>query len=206
MFVPGYKKLIKANVDRFVMFEDGISVSLVLGVKHYDKSIEFTEDLISQLNNDTKADEEVLAPLFKSIYMMDFHLLDDNFVRSVISRASTDGSPNETALIASHLNDGSINDLNKYIGELVTIATGEEFKADLMADLMADFKIKDEDTFFDKVFSGSSKKLTKIKEEYARLLNLVNTVVLEAFSSKTSYAATEVDTDEVLNPTNKVVH
>ena len=80
--------------------------------------------------------------------------------------------------------------------------TGEEFKSDLMAD----FKIKDEDTFFDKVFSGNSKKLTKIKEEYARLLNLVNTVVLEAFSSKTSYAATEVDTDEVLNPTNKVVH
>ena len=202
MFVPGYKKLIKANVDRFVMFEDGISVSLVLGVKHYDKSIEFTEDLISQLNNDTKADEEVLAPLFKSIYMMDFHLLDDDFVRSVISRASTDGPPNETTLIASHLGDGGIEDLNKYVGELVTIATGEEFKADLMAD----FKIKDEDTFFDKVFSGSSKKLTKIKEEYARLLNLVNTVVLEAFSSKTSYAATEVDTDEVLNPTNKVVH
>lgn len=202
MFVPGYKKLIKANVDRFVMFEDGISVSLVLGVKHYDKSIEFTEDLISQLNNDAEADEEVLAPLFKSLYMMDFHLLDDNFVRSVISRASTDDSPNETTLIASHLNDGSFNDLNKYVGELVTIVTGEEFKADLMAD----FKIKDEDTFFDKVFSGSSKKLTKIKEEYARLLNLVNTVVLEAFSSKTSYAATEVDTDEVLNPTNKVVH
>lgn len=202
MFVPGYKKLIKANVDRFVMFEDGISVSLVLGVKHYDKSIEFTEDLISQLNNDAEADEEVLAPLFKSLYMMDFHLLDDNFVRSVISRASTDDSPNETTLIASHLNDGSINDLNKYVGELVTIVTGEEFKADLMAD----FKIKDEDTFFDKVFSEGSKKLTKIKEEYARLLNLVNTVVLEAFSSKTSYAATEVDTDEVLNPTNKVVH
>lgn len=202
MFVPGYKKLIKANVDRFVMFEDGISVSLVLGVKHYDKSIEFTEDLISQLNNDAEADEEVLVPLFKNLYMMDFHLLDDNFVRSVISRASTDDSPNETTLIASHLNDGSINDLNKYVGELVTIVTGEEFKADLMAD----FKIKDEDTFFDKVFSGSSKKLTKIKEEYARLLNLVNTVVLEAFSSKTSYAATEVDTDEALNPTIKVVH
>lgn len=202
MFVPGYKKLIKANVDRFVMFEDGISVSLVLGVKHYDKSIEFTEDLISQLDNDAEADEEVLAPLFKSLYMMDFHLLDDNFVRSVISRASTDGSPNETTLIASHLGDGSISDLNKYVGELVTIVTGEEFKADLMAD----FKIKDEDTFFDKVFSEGSKKLTKIKEEYARLLNLVNTVVLEAFSSKTSYAATEVDTDEVLNPTNKVVH
>jgi len=202
MFVPGYKKLIKANVDRFVMFEDGISVSLVLAVKHYDKSIEFTKDLISQLNNDAEADEEVLAPLFKSLYMMDFHLLDDNFVRSVISRASTDDSPNETTLIASHLNDGSINDLNKYVGELVTIVTGEEFKADLMAD----FKIKDEDTFFDKVFSEGSKKLTKIKEEYARLLNLVNTVVLEAFSSKTSYAATEVDTDEVLNPTIKVVH
>lgn len=202
MFVPWYKKLIKANVDRFVMFEDGISVSLVLAVKHYDRSIEFTEGLISQLNDDAKADEEVLEPLFKSLYMMDFHLLDDNFVRSVISRASTDGSPNETTLIASHLGDGSIEDLNKYVGELVTIATGEEFKADLMAD----FKIKDEDTFFDKVFSGSSKKLTKIKEEYARLLNLVNTVVLEAFSSKTSYAATEVDTDEVLNPTNKVVH
>lgn len=202
MFVPGYKKLIKANVDRFVMFEDGISVSLVLGVKHYDKSIEFTEELISQLNDDAEADEEVLVPLFKSLYMMDFHLLDDNFVRSVISRASTDGSPNETTLIASHLNDGSINDLNKYIGELVTIVTGEEFKADLMTD----FKIKDEDTFFDKVFNGSSKKLTKIKEEYARLLNLVNTVVLEAFSSKTSYAATEVDTDEVFNPTIKVVH
>lgn len=202
MFVPGYKKLIKANVDRFVMFEDGISVSLVLGVKHYDKSIEFTEGLISQLNNDAEADEEVLVPLFKSLYMMDFHLLDDNFVRSVISRASTDGSPNETTLIASHLGDGSISDLNKYVGELVTIVTGEEFKADLMAD----FKIKDEDTFFDKVFSEGSKKLTKIKEEYARLLNLVNTVVLEAFSSKTSYAATEVDTDEVLNPTNKVVH
>ena len=202
MFVPGYKKLIKANVDRFVMFEDGISVSLVLGVKHYDKSIEFTEELISQLNNDTEADEEVLAPLFKSLYMMDFHLLDDNFVRSVISRASTDDSPNETTLIASHLSDGSINDLNKYVGELVTIVTGEEFKADLMTD----FKIKDEDTFFDKVFSGSSKKLTKIKEEYARLLNLVNSVVLDAFSSKTSYAATEVDTDEVLNPTIKVVH
>lgn len=202
MFVPGYKKLIKANVDRFVMFEDGISVSLVLAVKHYDRSIEFTEGLISQLNDDAKVDEEVLEPLFKSLYMMDFHLLDDNFVRSVISRASTDGSPNETTLIASHLGDGSIEGLNKYVGELVTIATGEEFKADLMTD----FKIKDEDTFFDKVFSGSSKKLTKIKEEYARLLNLVNTVVLEAFSSKTSYAATEVDTDEVLNPTIKVVH
>ena len=202
MFVPGYKKLIKANVDRSVMFEDGISVSLVLGVKHYDKSIEFTEGLISQLNNDAEADEEVLAPLFKSLYMMDFHLLDDNFVRSVISRASTDGSPNETTLIASHLGDGSISDLNKYVGELVTIVTGEEFKADLMAD----FKIKDEDTFFDKVFSGNSKKLTKIKEEYARLLNLVNSVVLDAFSSKTSYAATEVDTDEVFNPTDKVVH
>lgn len=202
MFVPGYKKLIKANVDRFVMFEDGISVSLVLAVKHYDKSIEFTEGLISQLNDDAKVDEEVLEPLFKSLYMMDFHLLDDNFVRSVISRASTDDSPNETTLIASHLGDGSIEDLNKYVGELVTIATGEEFKADLMTD----FKIKDEDTFFDKVFSEGSKKLTKIKEEYARLLNLVNTVVLEAFSSKTSYAATEVDTDEVLNPTNKVVH
>lgn len=202
MFVPGYKKLIKANVDRFVMFEDGISVSLVLAVKHYDKSIEFTEGLISQLNNDAETDEEVLAPLFKSLYMMDFHLLDDNFVRSVISRASTDGSPNETTLIASHLSDGSINDLNKYVGELVTIVTGEEFKADLMAD----FKIKDEDTFFDKVFSGSSKKLTKIKEEYARLLNLVNSVVLDAFSNKVSYAATEVDTDEVLNPTIKVVH
>ena len=202
MFVLGYKKLIKASVDRFVMFEDGISVSLVLAVKHYDKSIEFTEGLISQLNNDAEVDEEVLEPLFKSLYMMDFHLLDDNFVRSVISRASTDGSPNETTLIASHLGDGNINDLNKYVGELVTIVTGEEFKADLMAD----FKIKDEDTFFDKVFSGSSKKLTKIKEEYARLLNLVNTVVLEAFSSKTSYAATEVDTDEVFNPTDKVVH
>lgn len=202
MFVPGYKKLIKANVDRFVMFEDGISVSLVLAVKHYDRSIEFTEGLISQLNDDAKVDEGVLVPLFKSLYMMDFHLLDDNFVRSVISRASTDGSPNETTLIASHLGDGSIEDLNKYVGELVTIVTGEEFKADLMAD----FKIKDEDTFFDKVFNGSSKKLTKIKEEYARLLNLVNTVVLEAFSSKTSYAATEVDTDEVLNPTDKVVH
>ena len=202
MFVPGYKKLIKANVDRFVMFEDGISVSLVLGVKHYDKSIEFTEGLISQLNDDAKVDEEVLAPLFKSLYMMDFHLLDDNFVRSVISRASTDGSPNETTLIASHLGDGSIEDLNKYVGELVTIVTGEEFKADLMAD----FKIKDEDTFFDKVFSGSIKKLTKIKAEYARLLNLVNSVVLDAFSSKTSYAATEVDTDEVLNTTDKVVH
>lgn len=202
MFVPGYKKLIKANVDRFVMFEDGISVSLVLAVKHYDRNIEFTEGLISQLNDDAKVDEEVLEPLFKSLYMMDFHLLDDNFVRSVISRASTDGSPNETTLIASHLGDGSIEDLNKYVGELVTIVTGEEFKADLMAD----FKIKDEDTFFDKVFSGSSKKLTKIKEEYARLLNLVNTVVLKAFSSKTSYAATEVDTDEVLNPTDKVVH
>lgn len=202
MFVPGYKKLIKANVDRFVMFEDGISVSLVLAVKHYDKSIEFTEGLISQLNDDAKVDEEVLEPLFKSLYMMDFHLLDDNFVRSVISRASTDDSPNETTLIASHLGDGSINDLNKYVGELVTIVTGEEFKADLMTD----FKIKDEDTFFDKVFSGSSKKLTKIKEEYARLLNLVNSVVLGAFSNKVSYAATEVDTDEVFNPTDKVVH
>ena len=202
MFVPGYKKLIKANVDRFVMFEDGISVSLVLAVKHYDRNIEFAEGLISQLNDDAKVDEEVLIPLFKSLYMMDFHLLDDNFVRSVISRASTDDSPNETTLIASHLGDGSINDLNKYVGELVTIVTGEEFKADLMTD----FKIKDEDTFFDKVFSGNSKKLTKIKEEYARLLNLVNTVVLEAFSSKTSYAATEVDTDEVFNPTDKVVH
>ena len=202
MFVPGYKKLIKANVDRFVMFEDGISVSLVLGVKHYDKSIEFTEGLISQLNNDAEVDEEVLVPLFKSLYMMDFHLLDDNFVRSVISRASTDDSTNETTLIASHLGDGSINDLNKYVGELVTIVTGEEFKADLMVD----FKIKDEDTFFDKVFSGSNKKLTKIKEEYTRLLNLVNSVVLDAFSNKVSYAATEVDTDEVLNPTDKVVH
>lgn len=202
MFVPGYKKLIKASVDRFVMFEDGISVSLVLAVKHYDRSIEFTEALISQLNNDAGVDEEVLEPLFKSLYMMDFHLLDDNFVRSVISRASTDGSPNETTLIASHLGDGGIEDLNKYVGELVTIVTGEEFKADLMAD----FNIKDEDTFFDNVFSGGSKKLTKIKEEYARLLNLVNTVVLEAFNSKTSYAATEVDTDEVLNPTDKVVH
>lgn len=202
MFVPGYKKLIKANVDRFVMFEDGISVSLVLAVKHYDRNIEFTEEFISQLNNDAEADEEVLVPLFKSLYMMDFHLLDDNFVRSVISRASTDDSPNETTLIASHLGDGSIEDLNKYVGELVTIVTGEEFKAGLMAD----FKIKDEDTFFDKVFSGSSKKLTKIKAEYARLLNLVNSVVLDAFSNKVSYAATEVDTDEVLNPTDKVVH
>ena len=202
MFVPGYKKLIKANVDRFVMFEDGISVSLVLAVKHYDRSIEFTEGLISQLNDDAEADEEVLAPLFKSLYMMDFHLLDDNFVRSVISRASTDGSPNETTLIASHLGDGGIEDLNKYVGELVTIATGEEFKADLMAD----FKIKDEDTFFDKVFSGNGKKLTKIKAEYARLLNLVNSVVLGAFGNKVSYAATEVDTDEVFNPTIKVVH
>lgn len=202
MFVPGYKKLIKASVDRFVMFEDGISVSLVLAVKHYDRNIEFTEGLISQLDNDAEVDEEVLVPLFKSLYMMDFHLLDDNFVRSVISRASTDDSPNETTLIASHLNDGSINDLNKYVGELVTIVTVEEFKADLMAY----FKIKDEDTFFDKVFSGSSKKLTKIKAEYARLLNLVNSVVLGAFSNKVSYAATEVDTDEVLNPTIKVVH
>jgi hypothetical protein len=202
MFVPKYNKLIKASVDRFVMFEDGISVSLVLAVKHYDRNIEFTEELISQIDADTEKDEEVVAPLFKNLYMMDFHLLDDNFVRSVISRASTDYSPNETTLIASHLGDGGIEDLNKYVGELVTIVTGEEFKADLMAD----FKIKDEDTFFDKVFSGGSKKLTKIKEEYARLLNLVNTVVLEAFSSKTSYAATEVDTDEVLNPTDKVVH
>ena len=202
MFVPEYNKLIKANVDRFVMFEDGVSLTLALAVKHYDKGIEFTEELISQIDADTEKDEEVVAPLFKSLYMMDFHLLDDNFVRSVISRASTDGSPNETTLIASHLGDGSIEDLNKYVGELVTIVTGEEFKADLMVD----FKIKDEDTFFDKVFSGGSKKLTKIKEEYARLLNLVNTVVLEAFNSKTSYAATEVDTDEVLNPTTKVVH
>lgn len=202
MFVPEYNKLIKANVDRFVMFEDGVSLTLALAVKHYDKGIEFTEELISQIDADTEKDEGVVAPLFKSLYMMDFHLLDDNFVRSVISRASTDGSPNETTLIASHLGDGSIEDLNKYVGELVTIVTGEEFKADLMVD----FKIKDEDTFFDKVFSGGSKKLTKIKEEYARLLNLVNTVVLEAFNSKTSYAATEVDTDEVLNPTTKVVH
>ena len=195
MFVPGYKKLIKASVDRFVMFEDGVSLTLALAVKHYDKGIEFTEELISQIDADTEKDEEVLAPLFKNLYMMDFHLFDDNFIRSVVTRAATDGSPND-------LNDGSINDLNKYVGELVTIVTGEEFKADLMAD----FKIKDEDTFFDKVFSEGSKKLTKIKEEYARLLNLVNTVVLEAFSSKTSYAATEVDTDEVLNPTIKVVH
>lgn len=202
MFVPGYKKLIKASVDRFVMFEDGVSLTLALAVKHYDKGIEFTEELISQIDADTEKDEEVVAPLFKNLYMMDFHLFDDNFIRSVVTRAATDGSPNETTLISSHLSDGSINDLNKYVGELVTIVTGEEFKADLMAD----FKIKDEDTFFDKVFSGSSKKLTKIKEEYARLLNLVNTVVLEAFSSKTSYAATEVDTDEVLNPTDKVVH
>lgn len=202
MFVPGYKKLIKANVDRFVMFEDGVSLTLALAVKHYDKGIEFTEELISQIDADTEKDEEVLAPLFKNLYMMDFHLFDDNFIRSVVTRAATDGSPNETTLISSHLSDGSINDLNKYVGELVTIVTGEEFKADLMTD----FKIKDEDTFFDKVFSGSSKKLTKIKEEYARLLNLVNTVVLEAFSSKTSYAATEVDTDKVLNPTIKVVH
>ena len=202
MFVPGYKKLIKANVDRFVMFEDGISVTLALAVKHYDKDTEFTEELISQIDDDTEVDEEVVVPLFKNLYMMDFHLFDENFVRSVISRASTDGSPNETTLIASHLSDGSVNDLNKYVGELVTIVTGEEFKHDLMVD----FKIKDEDTFFDKVFSGSSKKLTKIKEEYARLLNLVNSVVLDAFSSKTSYAATEVDTDEVLNPTTKVVH
>lgn len=202
MFVPEYNKLIKANVDRFVMFEDGVSLTLALAVKHYDKDTEFTEELISQLDSDTEVDEEVVVPLFKNLYMMDFHLFDENFVRSVISRASTDDSPNETTLIASHLSDGSINDLNKYVGELVTIVTGEEFKADLMAD----FKIKDEDTFFDKVFSGGSKKLTKIKDEYARLLNLVNTVVLEAFNSKTSYAATEVDTDEVLNPTNKVVH
>ena len=202
MFVPGYKKLIKASVDRFVMFEDGVSLTLALAVKHYDKGIEFTEELISQIDADTEKDEEVLAPLFKNLYMMDFHLFDDNFIRSVVTRAATDGSPNETTLISSHLSDGSINDLNKYVGELVTIVTGEEFKADLMAD----FKIKDEDTFFDKVFSGSSKKSTKIKEEYARLLNLVNTVVLEAFNSKTSYAATEVDTDEVLNPTIKVVH
>lgn len=202
MFVPGYKKLIKASVDRFVMFEDGVSLTLALAVKHYDKGIEFTEELISQIDADTEKDEEVVAPLFKNLYMMDFHLFDDNFIRSVVTRAATDGSPNETTLISSHLSDGSINDLNKYVGELVTIVTGEEFKADLMVD----FKIKDEDTFFDKVFSGGSKKLTKIKEEYARLLNLVNTVVLEAFSSKTSYAATEVDTDEVLNPTNKVVH
>lgn len=202
MFVPGYKKLIKASVDRFVMFEDGVSLTLALAVKHYDKGIEFTEELISQIDADTEKDEEVVAPLFKNLYMMDFHLFDDNFIRSVVTRAATDGSPNETTLISSHLSDGSINDLNKYVGELVTIVTGEEFKADLMAD----FKIKDEDTFFDKVFSGSSKKLTKIKEEYARLLNLVNTVVLEAFSSKTSYVATEADTDEVLNPINKVVH
>ena len=202
MFVPGYKKLIKANIDRFVMFEDGISVSLVLAVKHYDKSIEFTEELISQIDADTEKDEEVIAPLFKNLYMMDFHLFDDNFIRSVVTRAATDGSPNETTLISSHLSDGGIEDLNKYVGELVTIVTGEEFKADLMTD----FKIKDEDTFFDKVFSGSSKKLTKIKEEYARLLNLVNSVVLDAFSNKVSYAATEVDTDEVLNPTIKVVH
>lgn len=202
MFVPGYKKLIKASVDRFVMFEDGVSLTLTLAVKHYDKGIEFTEELISQIDADTEKDEEVVAPLFKNLYMMDFHLFDDNFIRSVVTRAATDDSPNETTLISSHLSDGSINDLNKYVGELVTIVAGEEFKADLMAD----FKIKDEDTFFDKVFSGSSKKPTKIKEEYARLLNLVNTVVLEAFSSKTSYAATEVDTDEVLNPTNKVVH
>lgn len=202
MFVPGYNKLIKASVDRFVMFEDGVSLTLALAVKHYDKGIEFTEELISQIDADIEKDEEVVAPLFKNLYMMDFHLFDDNFIRSVVTRAATDGSPNETTLIASHLNDGSINDLNKYVGELVTIVAGEEFKADLMTD----FKIKDEDTFFDKVFSGSSKKFTKIKEEYARLLNLVNTVVLEAFSSKTSYAATEVDTDEVLNPTNKVVH
>ena len=69
MFVPGYKKLIKANVDRFVMFEDGISVSLVLAVKHYDRNIEFTEALISQLNNDAEADEEVLAPPFKSLFI-----------------------------------------------------------------------------------------------------------------------------------------
>ena len=202
MFVPGYKKLIKASVDRFVMFEDGVSLTMALAVKHYDKGIEFTEELISQIDADTEKDEEVVAPLFKNLYMMDFHLFDDNFIRSVVTRAATDGSPNETTLIASHLGDSSINDLNKYVSELVTIVTGEEFKADLMAD----FKIKDEDTFFDKVFSGSSKKPTKIKEEYARLLNLVNTVVLEAFSSKTSYAATEVDTDEVLNPTTKVVH
>lgn len=202
MFVPGYKKLIKASVDRFVMFEDGVSLTLALAVKHYDKGIEFTEELISQIDTDTEKDEEVVAPLFKNLYMMDFHLFDDNFIRSVVTRAATDGSPNETTLISSHLSDGSINDLNKYVGELVTIVTGEEFKADLMAD----FKIKDENTFFDKVFSGSNKKPTKIKEEYARLLNLVNTVVLEAFNSKTSYAATEVDTDEVLNPTIKVVH
>lgn len=202
MFVPGYKKLIKASVDRFVMFEDGVSLTLALAVKHYDKGIEFTEELISQIDADTEKDEEVVAPLFKNLYMMDFHLFDDNFIRSVVTRAATDGSPNETTLISSHLSDGSINDLNKYVGELVTIVTGEEFKVDLMTD----FKIKDEDTFFDKVFSGGSKKLTKIKEEYARLLNLVNTVVLEAFNSKTSYAATEVDTDEVFNPTDKVVH
>nr|DAX47705.1 MAG TPA: hypothetical protein [Caudoviricetes sp.] len=202
MFVPGYMKLIKASVDRFVMFEDGVSLTLALAVKHYDKGIEFTEELISKIDADTEKDEGVVAPLFKNLYMMDFHLFDDNFIRSVVTRAATDGSPNETTLISSHLSDGSINDLNKYVGELVTIVAGEEFKADLMAD----FKIKDEDTFFDKVFSGSSKKFTKIKEEYARLLNLVNTVVLEAFSSKTSYAATEVDTDEVLNPITKVVH
>lgn len=202
MFVPKYNKLIKASVDRFVMFEDGVSLTLALAVKHYDKGIEFAEELISQIDADTEKDEEVVAPLFKNLYMMDFHLFDDNFIRSVVTRAATDGSPNETTLISSHLSDGSINDLNKYVGELVTIVTGEEFKADLMVD----FKIKDEDTFFDKVFSGSSKKLTKIKAEYARLLNLVNSVVLDAFNNKVSYAATEVDTDEVFNPTDKVVH
>lgn len=202
MFVPKYNKLIKASVDRFVMFEDGVSLTLALAVKHYDKGIEFAEELISQIDADTEKDEEVVAPLFKNLYMMDFHLFDDNFIHSVVTRAATDGSPNETTLISSHLSDGSINDLNKYVGELVTIVTGEEFKADLMVD----FKIKDEDTFFDKVFSGSSKKLTKIKAEYARLLNLVNSVVLDAFNNKVSYAATEVDTDEVFNLTDKVVH
>ena len=67
MFVPGYNKLIKASVDRFVMFEDGVSLTLALAVKHYDKGIEFTEELISQIDADTEKDEEVVVPLFKNL-------------------------------------------------------------------------------------------------------------------------------------------
>ncbi len=35
----------KANVDRFVMFEDGISVSLVLAVKHMRVVLSLQKDL-----------------------------------------------------------------------------------------------------------------------------------------------------------------
>ena len=95
-----------------------------------------------------------------------------------------------------------IENSNDALNIIVKFVFYEKFKADLMVD----FKIKDEDTFFDRVFGRNGKKLTKIKAEYARLLNLVNSVVLDAFSNKVSYAATEIDTDEVFDTTDKVVH